>query len=1119
MRKWIVLLLAICGFAALSQDSPIVDSDGMRINGYIRVTIIAYSQETGGSILWSGTTDGSLPSLRVEGGMISNLQDILPLYIKRSGDLWIDILRDGEPMTSDRLSFRVDTSLRRDIPPGEIMETLDDELRIGNPGLDEELYVASARTGFGIDAPLERVEIDGVIGIKEGTAPTASTDFGKVYVDGSDGHLYYMDEGGTATDLLETSSVMAGGIITHFSTEQMDICIGKTIYLGVHQSTSSGPYTHLWTGDTSPLSATDIPNPSFTAGTPGTYNLQYTVTDGEGGSSVFYFTVTAHDITAPTITASPSSGGCTGEPVQLVANGCYDVYCWEEGPCTKVFDVTESGTYHLNVRDQYGCEATAEYTVTFLPPPTVDPGTNISVCQGSTDPIVGGSPSASGGTPPYFYEWSGTGAPYLSSTNVANPTFDAGASEGAYNLSLEVIDGNGCRSVSSPITVTIWGNPSISASSNSPVCMGNTINLTSTPTGGSTPYTFTWNGPSGYSSSAQNPTIPSATLSHAGTYTVTVTDVHGCFSSMATTEVAVLNLPEISANPADLTRCEGESAIFTISATGDGLIYQWQVDDGGGFSNISGETTPTLTLSSVSYAMDGNVYRCMVTGSCSPSATSTGATLTVREPAGIVTDPDDVTICEDSPATFSITASGYSITYQWEQSTDGGSSWSNMSGETGGSLTVTPSDDSWDSYRYRCTVTDGCGGSETSGHAILSVNAIPIVTVDPVNQTVGEGDAATFSITATGTGLTYQWQQNTGSGWADIAGAMGTSYTVSSVSAGMDGYQYRCIASGDCEPPDTSSAATLNVSTELFAFTSHTFTNCGATGYQGPTLSQCRSTYTTSWDEDDAFFNMGSQGIQRWTVPADGSYRITAAGAQAGRGPAAIGGNGAIMIGTFALSRNDTLLILVGQQGNGSTSICGSGGGGSFVVAAPDHSSATVGDILIIAGGGGGGGQTGGFDATQHGSTSTAGNRFPDVAAGGAGTNGGGGGGGGHSDSAGAGGNGTDGSDGQFSTGGGGFLGNGGGAIYSSQDGGFAFVNGGNGSWINSSVVGGFGGGSSIEGQDRGAGAGGGFSGGGGGPASPDRTGGGGGSINNGTAQDNTAGGNTGHGYVIIEKL
>ena len=97
----------------------------------------------------------------------------------------------------------------------------------------------------------------------------------------------------------------------------------------------------------------------------------------------------------------------------------------------------------------------------------------------------------------------------------------------------------------------------------------------------------------------------------------------------------------------------------------------------------------------------------------------------------------------------------------------------------------------------------------------------------------------------------------------------------------------------------------------LYSFSSHTFTNCGATGKTGPTLANCKSSYDTSWEDDTDFFNVQTQGIQEWTVPSTGTYTIEAYGAQGGN----TGGKGARMSGFFNLEGGTVFKILIGQSG------------------------------------------------------------------------------------------------------------------------------------------------------------------------------------------------------------
>lgn len=296
----------------------------------------------------------------------------------------------------------------------------------------------------------------------------------------------------------------------------------------------------------------------------------------------------------------------------------------------------------------------------------------------------------------------------------------------------------------------------------------------------------------------------------------------------------------------------------------------------------------------------------------------------------------------------------------------------------------------------------------------------------------------------------------------------------------------------------------------LYPFTTFTFTNAGATGRFGPTLSQCVSAYATSWASNTAYFNMSNEGIQLWTVPASGSYQITCAGAQGGgRTGVSSGGLGATMQGTFSLTGGVILKLLVGQQGSNGTNQ-GGGGGGSFV---------TLNDNtpLICAGGGGGGEYTSITIAAQYkgGTTATTGQfgtRSGNLTAGVGGSNGGGG-----SNSGVAG----------TAAGGGGLLTNGADAIpvsgFTNAKGGIAFVNGGTGgiSAENSTGVAGapgFGGGGGADwNYETGSGGGGGYS--GGGAAATYGSGGGGGSYNIGTNQTNTGSNRSGMGYITITKL
>ena len=271
-----------------------------------------------------------------------------------------------------------------------------------------------------------------------------------------------------------------------------------------------------------------------------------------------------------------------------------------------------------------------------------------------------------------------------------------------------------------------------------------------------------------------------------------------------------------------------------------------------------------------------------------------------------------------------------------------------------------------------------------------------------------------------------------------------------------------------------------------YVFSSHTFTNCSASGKAGPTQAACRSAYSTTWDESNSNFTVTS-GIQNWVVPASGFYYIDAYGAG---GAGLFAGGGARIADTFLLTQGETIKILVGQVGETTAGVSANGGsGGTFVVKTPYNNN---GSILIIAGGGGGSESGATQRLEPHASISTSGNNGyttgvgPSATTSGSGGTLGNGGGAASSDNSGG--------------GGGGFLTDGTRNTNWDNNGGFSFLNGGGGAvgsvTNSSSNDGGFGGGGAAAGKGSGGGpgGGGGYSGGGGGDNVGNGAGGGGGS-------------------------
>ena len=225
-------------------------------------------------------------------------------------------------------------------------------------------------------------------------------------------------------------------------------------------------------------------------------------------------------------------------------------------------------------------------------PLVVDFTSNAPRCLGTaisfTNQIVGGGS-------PYAYEWSfGDGG----TSSQANPSTTYAAA-GTYTVTLTVSDRTGSTDSHSR-TVTVSALPTASASNGGPYCPGKTISLSAN--GGTS---YAWNGPGGFTSSAQNPTIPSASAAKAGTYTVTVTNSTGCKDTASTT-VDVDSTPPVLTLPPNAT-------VPCAHSTDPAATGQAMATDNSG-------APPTL-----SYSDAGALTGCAGTGTLTRTWTATDA--------------------------------------------------------------------------------------------------------------------------------------------------------------------------------------------------------------------------------------------------------------------------------------------------------------------------------------------------------------------------------------------------------------------------------------------------------------------------------------------------------------
>ena len=139
---------------------------------------------------------------------------------------------------------------------------------------------------------------------------------------------------------------------------------------------------------------------------------------------------------------------------------------------------------------------------------------------------------------------------------------------------------------------------------------------------------------------------------------------------------------------------------------------------------------------------------------------------TVKYAPTITTQPASQTVTEGNTATFTVAATGEKLSYQWQQSTDNGQSWTDISGANAATYTTAATTTSMSGYQYRCVVSNSAG-SVTSNAATLTVNAatVPVtgVTLEPTSLSLFTGDTAPLTATVQPSDATNQnvtWQSD-----------------------------------------------------------------------------------------------------------------------------------------------------------------------------------------------------------------------------------------------------------------------------------------------------------------------------------------------------------------------
>jgi gliding motility-associated-like protein len=302
------------------------------------------------------------------------------------------------------------------------------------------------------------------------------------------------------------------------------------------------------------------------------------VTDVNGCSYTFNYTLTQP--TLLTATETHANINCTtgfGSATAIGSGGVMPyTFLWSNGATTATAANLITGTYTCTITDANGCTAQVTATVSTNPPIVSGFTSTDNLCNTGCSGTA--TFAASGGSGVYTYAWSSTG---LTTPNIS------GICPGSYTAT--VSDNNGC-SVTESYTITAPPSVALSLSSTNPSCNGSgNGTVSSTPSGGTPGYTYSWSPNVSVSQNAINLTD--------GSYTLTVSDINGCTATQIATltEPAVLLSNVIPTQPTCFGDCNG----ILVSAPAGGTApysYAWGPSPTGSNDSLTGLCTGSYSV-------------------------------------------------------------------------------------------------------------------------------------------------------------------------------------------------------------------------------------------------------------------------------------------------------------------------------------------------------------------------------------------------------------------------------------------------------------------------------------------------------------------------------------------
>ncbi len=308
-------------------------------------------------------------------------------------------------------------------------------------------------------------------------------------------------------------------------------------------------------------------------GNPGTLMTINTVLES-GESDLSWDQGFYQDIDLTTFVVNVSCYEGMNGAIDLTVNGgtAPFTFLWSNGATTEDLTNLSAGTYTVTVTDANGFTATSSTTITQPPALLLTPITVDVQCNGGSDGDI--DLTVTGGTAPYTYAWS-NGATTQDLTNVPAGTY-----------TVTVTDGHDC-SMTASATID-EPDPLVPTAQASPVsCFGGSDgDVDLTVSGGTAPYTYAW---------SNGATTQDLTNVIAGTYTVIVTDSHGCTATAS----ATVTQPPVLELDTDVTNVScngGNTGAIDLLVTGGTTPYTYAWSNGATTQDISGLAAGTYCV-------------------------------------------------------------------------------------------------------------------------------------------------------------------------------------------------------------------------------------------------------------------------------------------------------------------------------------------------------------------------------------------------------------------------------------------------------------------------------------------------------------------------------------------